>query len=123
MILSNVEIARCLSAKKFAIDGLAGQNPSQKPFNTSAVDLRLGSEIVVPRLDTPTQLDLDNGNIAKFLSVHSDSRTITEDQPFSLKQNKFILAKTLERVSFPLTGPEYYSARVEGKVHWRAVGF
>ena len=116
MILSNSEIVRCLEGGKFSIEGIAGMNPTQKPFNTSAVDLRLASEIVVPELNTPTQLDLSQGNIASFLSQHSTSYEASENQPFSLKQNQLILAKTLERVSFPLLDDDCcYSARVEGK--------
>lgn len=115
MILSNVEIVRCLSNKEFSITSLAGMDPSQKPFNTSAVDLRLADEIVIPKLDTPTQLDLDNGNIAHFLASHSDSCTISDHQPFSLRHGQFVLAKTLERVNFPITDEKCYSARVEGK--------
>lgn len=115
MILSNAEIVSCINQGKFFINGLESLDPTQKPFNTSAVDLRLADEIIIPSGSTPTQLDLRAGNIAAFLSQHSDARKITEDQPFSLKPNKFILAKTQEYVDFPITDEDCYSARVEGK--------
>jgi len=115
MILSNSEIAKCLAQKKFCIGGLDSSDPTREPFNTSAIDLRLANEIVVPEGDTPTQLDLSQGSIAKFLSKHSKSCIISEDQPYSLVHGRFVLARTKESVDFPISGNEFYSARVEGK--------
>lgn len=116
MILSNVEIIRCLIEKWFSITPIEGMDPAKKPFNTSAIDLRLGSEITVPRADAPAQLDLRKGNIAKYWAAHSDNFTITEHQPYSLIHGKFVLAKTLEEVNFPLhENGTCYGARVEGK--------
>ena len=45
MILSNTEIIQCIEKKLFLIEPLAGNDPTKSPFNTSAVDLRLGDEI------------------------------------------------------------------------------
>lgn len=58
MILSNVEIVRCLNDGEFSIENIEGTDPTKSPFNTSAVDLRLGSEILVPDGTAPVQLDL-----------------------------------------------------------------
>lgn len=115
MILSNVEIINCLRDEKFSIAGLDSLDPTKQPFNTSAVDLRLSDEIIIPKGDTPTQLDLRSGSIAAFLSKHSDSYKISEEQPYSLRPHKFILAKTKEHVNFPITDDDCYSARIEGK--------
>jgi dCTP deaminase len=115
MILSNVEIVNCLRQGKFKIEELPSLDPTKKPFNTSAVDLRLSDEIIIPAGNTPTQLDLRSGNIASFLAQHSISRTITDDQPYSLAPNKLVLAKTMETVDFLISDGECYSARVEGK--------
>lgn len=116
MILSNVEIIRCLNDNLFSITPIEGMDPTKKPFNTSAIDLRLGSEITVPKKDAPAQLDLRKGNIAKYWAAHSDNFTITEEQPFSLTHGKFVLAKTLEEVNFPLRdNGTCFGARVEGK--------
>jgi dCTP deaminase len=91
-------------------------DPLEKPFNTSAVDLRLGDEIVVPKADAPFQLDLRSGGIAQFWSQHSENKTITEEQPFSLKPGKFVLARTKEKVGFPFVEGDFcYSGRVEGR--------
>ena len=117
MILSNVEIVRCLDEGLFSIRPLAGNDPTQSPFNTSAVDLRLGNEILVPnKQQAPIQLDLRKSGIAQFWANHSKSLIITEEQPFSLRPNQLILAKTLESVDFPLNEEGgCFSARVEGR--------
>ena len=118
MILSNVEIIRCLKNGYFSINDLPGEDPTKAPFNTSAVDLRLGNTVQIPKGESPVQLDLRRSGIAQFWANNSDLITITEDQPYSLKPYKFILGKTYEYVDFPLIANEEgncYSARVEGK--------
>lgn len=77
----------------------------------------LGNEITVPSADgVPAALDLRLPGIATFWGLHSQTRQITDDQPFTLVPNKFVLRNTHEKVSFPLLqGGKCYSARVEGK--------
>jgi len=117
MILSNVEIVRCLNDGEFSIENIEGTDPTKSPFNTSAVDLRLGSEILVPDGTAPVQLDLRGSGIAQYWSKNSKSKEISDDQPYSLKPNQLILANTYEYVSFPIRQDEgiCYSARVEGR--------
>lgn len=119
MILSNVEIVNGLKKKHFSINPISTLDPSKPPFNTSAVDLRLGDEITVPNSTVaPFQLDLHNqsGGIASLLKAHSQTHTITKDRPYSLPPGKLVLAKTFEVVDFPLNKTKIcYSARVEGK--------
>ncbi len=115
MILSNVEILAAIQRGEISITGLAGSDPAEKPFNTSAVDLRLGKEISIPRTKLPVQFDLRHGGIASILAANSDTKIIDHDQGFSLKPGTFILASTIEKVSFPITDGQCYSARVEGK--------
>jgi dCTP deaminase len=119
VILSNVEIARALQDKRFLIEGLDNAtDPTKAPFNTSAVDLRLGTELIIPKSQDPVQLDLHKGGIAAFLHRNSERRQMQPDQPYSLKRNVFVLANTREMVDFPLSGsPDStsYAARVEGK--------
>ncbi len=116
MVLSNAEIIRCIKEGYFNITPLRHDDPSASPFNTSSIDLHLAREILVPKQDSPVQLDIRKGNIASYLSKNSETHTITENQPFSLKKGQFILARTEERVSFPINdeGP-CFSARVEGR--------
>lgn len=116
MILSNNQILDGLKKGLFKIDPLDGFDPTKEPFNTSAIDLRLASEIVVPSCEDPVTLDLRKQGIAKFWAKNSKRFTITEEQPYTLKANKFVLAKTVEKVAFQWTGGEScYSARVEGR--------
>ncbi len=115
MILSNLEICAAIREKRFLIEPLAGNDPAQSPFNTSAVDLRLSSEIFVPK-GGPAAIDLRKGGIAPFLASNSRPINSTEEQPYVLKPRTFVLARTQERVAFPLNSNGVcYSARVEGK--------
>jgi dCTP deaminase len=64
----------------------------------------------------PFQIDLSRGGIARHLAQNSTRHRITTDQPFSLRPNTLVLARTLEKVAFPTLENEIcYSARVEGK--------
>jgi len=117
VVLSNVDIVKALKSGLFEIEGLEYSEPSEKPFNTSAVDLRLGSEVTIPHSDVPVHLAMGKGKpIANLWATHSKQIIITDDQPYVLKPHQFVLANTVEKVSFPLR-PEAqcYSARVEGK--------
>jgi dCTP deaminase len=116
MILSNVEIVKGLDAGYFCIDNIAGTDPSLSPFNTSAVDLRLGPEILVPEVN-PVQIDLRQPGIATYWAKNSTAKQISPDQGYSLEKGKLVLARTIERVAFPLfgDGQQCYSARVEGR--------
>lgn len=116
MILSNIEILDCIKKGLFSISTLTGnENPSENPFNTSAIDLRLGNEVLVPD-KAPIALDLRSPGIAKLLNSISKKVTITEVTPYALKRGEFVLMSTVERVKFPLNqGDVSYGARVEGK--------
>jgi dCTP deaminase len=125
MILSNLAIIEALAKGHFSVDPSPGTDASAAPFNTSALDLRLGREINIPdTAGSPIQLDLRNGGIARFLAQHCNTKTITEDQPYSLQPHRFILANTLERVSFPLETSDgtVLAARVEGKSSFARCG-
>ena len=116
MILSNIEILNGIKNGCFSISPLMGNDPTQAPFNTSALDLTLAPEIVIPKFDIPIQLDLRKPGIAKLLTQNSSKITLTSQQGFALKQNQLVLGKTAETVDFPLAGKEFcYSARVEGR--------
>lgn len=117
MILSNQAILEAMADGAFSIEPLAGKDPSNAPFNTSAVDLRLGNEVFVPTKNHPVTIDLRDGGIIGFLHENSNRFSITERQPYTLVPNEFVLATTLERVFFSPRNQDQqcYSARVEGK--------
>jgi len=129
MILSNVSIQEALDRGLMKIDPEPA--PRRKveggpkcPFQTSAVDLRLGSEIAYFREGIPAQIDLRKGDFNAMFGPLSETRQLTEDQPFVLRPRKLVLGKTLERVTLPLQpeGQISLAARVEGKSSYARCG-
>jgi dCTP deaminase len=116
MILSNTEIILAIQNGGVVINPSPSlSDPSQSPFATSSIDLRLGDTISVPRGGAVT-LNPGKGGIARYLADNSDHHVISSVRPFLLKPNTFVLGKTRETVSFPIReGEKCYSARVEGK--------
>ena len=115
MILSNIAILEAISKGALTIEPLAGTNASDAPFNTSAVDLRLGTEILVPT-SNPVAMDMTKPGISSFLHQNSKAYTISHVQPYPLKRGTFVLGNTMEKIGFPiLPDRQCYSARVEGK--------
>src|SRR5271166_1356228 len=117
MILSNQAILDAMDQGAFSIAPIEGRDPSSAPFNASAIDLRLGTEVLIPKKNYPVAIDLRNPGIAGFLHQISDRFTMNDHQPFTLEKNEFVVTNTLERVSFPIRekGKQCYSARVDGK--------
>src|SRR5438552_128681 len=129
MILSNVSIHEALDKGWLRIDPqpaprLKVEGGPKCPFQTSAVDLRLGSEIAYFKEGIPAQIDLRKGDFNAMFGPLSETRQLTEDQPFVLRPRKLVLGKTLERVSFPLQPPVTVSlpARVDAKSSYSRCG-
>lgn len=128
MILSNREIQKALDEKRLIIT--PEPSPREKvadqpcPYNSTSVDLKLGTEIVWYKDSQPINLDLSRGSISSFLSANSEKRSISRTEPFLLHPNHFILAKTLETVQFPIVeaGSVCLSARVEGRSSFARCG-
>lgn len=127
MILSNTAIFEALDKGWFKLS----PEPTPRtpdlgatcPFQTTAVDLRLGSEIAYFREGLAINIDLRQGGFAGLFGPNSETRKITDEQPFVLFPNKLVLGKTLERVELPLnsSGPTL-AARVEGKSSYARCG-
>jgi len=129
MILSNVSIHEALDNGWLKIDPeptprTRVQGGPKCPYQTSAVDLRLGDEIAYFREGIPAQIDLRKGDFNAMFGPLSERRSLTEDQPFVLRPHKLVLGKTFERVTFPLQSPGTPSlaARVEGKSSYARCG-
>jgi dCTP deaminase len=129
MILSNVSIHEAFDEGWLKVEPEpTPRSPTEGgpkcPFQTSAVDLRLGPEIAFFREGIPAQIDLRKGDFNTMFAPLSETRTLTEDQPFVLRPNKLVLGKTLERVEFPLQadGKVSLAARVEGKSSYARCG-
>ncbi|MDZ4684568.1 MAG: dCTP deaminase [Planctomycetaceae bacterium] len=127
MILSNRELIKALDEQRLIITPrpqVILNDPSQSPFGTHSVDLRLNAEILVPRGGTFVYDPTQPGRQADFQGVNSDRLTISLSQPYRLERNTFILASTLERVGLPLpsTGKSCLAARIEGKSSRARIG-
>src|SRR5687768_15907016 len=123
MILCNLEIQRAIDEGRPTI--LPEPKPRKPevagghcPYDTHSVDLRLGDEISVPIDEGVASIDLARpGKVAAFINRNSANRTITHEQPFNLGPRKFVLGRTMERVSLPIpsAGDTCLAARIEGK--------
>jgi dCTP deaminase len=122
MILSNVEVFRALDDGRLVIrpepqPRLSTAGTANSPYDTHTVDLRLGSEITIP-VGGQFNYDLTQpGRIADTIRQHSETVRITENQPFCLQPNRFVLGRTLEWVEFPIQPDQStcLAARIEGK--------
>lgn len=128
MILSNLEIQRALDERRLMISPEpAPRMPSAElpdcPYQTSAVDLRLGDEISCFRDGLPLDINLSRGGFAKLFGPMSESFRISSGQPFVLRPNHLVLGRTLEKVELPIPedGP-CLAARVEGKSSYARCG-
>ena len=128
MILSNVEIHRALDEGRLVLDPqptprLPGAPGTDCPYQTSAVDLRLGDEISYFADGLAIDINLGRGGFANLFGPNSISRKITNDQPFVLAPNRLVLGRTLERVELPIGADgECLAARVEGKSSYARCG-
>lgn len=128
MILSNISIHQALDQGWLKITPepsprRMGEKPGKCPFQTSAIDLRLGNEIAYFKDGIPAQIDLRKGDFNAMFGPLSETRTLTEEQPYVLRPSKLVLGKTLERVELPLLdGGLSLAARVEGKSSYARCG-
>jgi dCTP deaminase len=127
MILSNVEIHRALDEKRLVLY----PEPSPRfstanqtsPYQTSAVDLRLGDEISHFKEGLPLDINLNKGSFAALFSSTSVSHKLTAQSPFSLHPGKLVLCRTLEQIELPIVeGGVSLAARVEGKSSYARCG-
>lgn len=120
MILSNTEIHRALDEGRISIDPepaprfpVAGE---RCPYQTSAVDLRLGDVISYFHADRPVTYRLGRTGFADLYREHFQTRTISANAPFELPSGQFVLGQTLEHVRLPLIpGQTALAGRVEGR--------
>ena len=100
MILSNLEIHRALDEGRLVIDPQPAprfkEGNTDCPYQTTAVDLRLGNVISYFREGIPFDINLRQGSFARLFGPNSESQTITEEQPFVLRPNRLVLGRTLE---------------------------
>jgi hypothetical protein len=95
MLLSNLAIREALDDGRLVIDPLDGCE-----FDATAVNLTLAPIIQVPYPRYPTAIRFGQGKIVDLLEQSSVAHTITNEQPFELKPNAFILGTTQQVVWF-----------------------
>jgi dCTP deaminase len=127
MILSNLSIHEALDKGWLRITPEPmPREPAEgvvSPYQTTAVDLRLGKEIAFFKEGLPLNIDLRRGRFADLFGPNSHSREISEEQPYSLNPGKLVLGKSLERVELPMIeGAVCLAARVEGKSSYARCG-
>lgn len=128
MILSNTRIHEALDRGWLKIapepaPRLPQNGGPECPYQTTAVDLRLGNEISWLHDELPVNVDLRQGRFSRLFSSNSETRTITADQPFPLEPRRFVLAKTLEWIELPLiSDAPCLAARIEGKSSYARCG-
>ena len=79
--------------------------------------MTLDKTISVPNPSQPFAYDLrERLNLSAFLAQNSRKHTITEDQPYKLDRDQFILGQTRESIGLPITPNQpCLAARIEGK--------
>ncbi|MCH8315508.1 MAG: dCTP deaminase [Planctomycetes bacterium] len=128
MILSNVSIHKAIDNGWLTIEPEPSpRTPSngdpECPYNTSAVDLRLGREIAWFRDDMAFSIDLKQGDFRRLFAQNSVLRKLDDDQPFQLRPQRLVLGKTLEKVTLPIIDDgTCLAARVEGKSSYSRCG-
>lgn len=124
MILSNIKMQEAMALGRLVIDPtplpLRPTGGLNCPYDTHAVNLRLGPELSIPQ-GGPYTFDLAmGGNLSPFLTKNSEHRTMTESG-FQLERFQFVLGMTAEYIALPVDHPSNrelghcLAARVEGR--------
>lgn len=129
MILSNVELHAALDSKRLIIDPepqprAPGVGVEHCPYDTHSVDLRLSDEIVIPTTGKFSYDLSGQGNLAQLIKAHSQTLKLTNDQPFVLEPQRFVLGKTVEWIGLPIADncKTCLAARIEGKSSMARLG-
>jgi dCTP deaminase len=128
MILCNKDIQKALDEKWIIIEPeptprVPLADGSECPYQTSAVDLRLGHEVSWLKAGLSLNISLRSGGLPRLLASNCVTKTLDLNEPYTLDPGKFILAKTYEKIELPIreTGP-WYAARVEGRSSYARCG-
>ena len=135
MILSNTSIQMALDNKWLVIEPepLPREPPEEGgycPYATTAVDLTLGDRVSWFKEGLAINIDLRRGSFRDLFGPNSVSTTITEEAPYPLVPEKFVIGVTRETVHLPIHKKKRGSpknapclaARVEGKSSYSRCG-
>jgi dCTP deaminase len=121
MLLSNLEMHRAIDEGRLGITPeplpRTSQGSQKSPYDSHTVNLRLHDSIAIPIAGKYAVDPSDSGNQADFQRRNSRQLTITEEQPYVLERQVFILATTREEVYLPIpeSADRCLGARVEGR--------
>ena len=88
-------------------------------FGEGSIDLRLGNEFIITKRTEFSNLDpIRSTELQKKVKKYQSIRMVDYGTPFILHPQEFVLAKTLEYLSFP----DYLMAYVIGRSSWGRVG-
>lgn len=88
-------------------------------FGEGSIDLRLGNEFIITKRTEFSELDpIRSVELKKRVKKYQSKILIDYGKPFILHPQEFVLAKTLEYLSFP----DYLMAYVIGRSSWGRVG-
>ncbi len=120
-VLSNLAILRALDEGRLRIEPRPAPGPEAvgSPFNSSSVDLRLASELRVPKPNLSLTFDLRQGNIAETLDSICEPYEM-DASGFLLEPHRFVLGHTIEHVALPSGGG--LAARIEGRSSFARTG-
>ena len=120
-VLSNLAIVGALDAGRLRIDPRPTPGPEApaSPYNSSSVDLRLASELLVPRGGLSLTFDLRQGNVAETLDRVCDPLAMGASG-YLLEPGRLVLGRTIEKIALPLGGG--LAARVEGRSSFARTG-
>jgi dCTP deaminase len=130
MILSNASILEALERGWLIIDPVPQpRKPTATgppcPYQTSAVDLRLGHDLAWLQPRMGLSIDLIDGGFTDLFAVASQRVELRDGQPYRLAPGQLVLGRTLERIELPLpanAGDYCLAARVEGRSSYARCG-
>jgi len=131
MILSNVRLQEALKSGSLVIEprpqpDFPSDDNIECPYQTSAVDLRLGDEILCFRKKLPVSIDLRVGGFSALADAISERWRFPQGQPYTLKHGEFVLGRTLERIALPIakhtSSRPCLAARIEGRSSYSRCG-
>lgn len=122
-VLSNRAIEEALDSGRLIIEPRPAPSPGEEesPYDTVSVDLRLSSQIYVPRRNLGITFDLGRpNNVAQTFEAVYERESIP-GTGWPLDPHHFILGSTIERVELPLVD-DCLAARIEGRSSFARTG-
>jgi dCTP deaminase len=128
MILSNVEIHRAIDDGDIVLNPeptprFASLGIPNAPYDTTAVNIRLGPTLSICKSKSPIAFDLRSKGLPDLLGKIYQPVTMDKDGGYALKPQQFLLGNTIETLTLPIReGRPVLAARVEGRSSFARCG-